>query len=280
MAALVLDALLAAAKITLLVFVMMVVVDVVNVLARGRFKARVAGGPWRQYLIASFLGVTPGCLGAFANVSMYVHGNLSFGAIVAGMIATSGDESFVMLSLFPGTAVALFALLMVLGVVLGWVTDHVANRLGIRPCEDCQLDEYHPGEASSSAHYLRQHIWHHIVRVHVWRVFTWSFGALLVVHAGLQFCDLEAFLSNHMLLVLLLAALVAVVPESGPHLMFVMLFAEGLVPFSVLLTSSIVQDGHGLLPLLSYSVRDTARVKVFNLVFGIVIGAVVYGLGW
>ena len=34
-------------------------------------------------------GATPGCLGAFMNVSLYVHGMISFGAIVGGTIATS-----------------------------------------------------------------------------------------------------------------------------------------------------------------------------------------------
>jgi len=56
---------------------------------------------------------------------------------------------------------------------------------------------------------------------------------------------------------------------------FVMLYARGIVPFSVLLTASFVQDGHGMLPLLSYSVRDSVLVKTFNLVYGLFIG---YGL--
>ena len=34
--------------------------------------------------LASFLGSTPGCLGAFMNVSLYIHGTISFGAIVGG----------------------------------------------------------------------------------------------------------------------------------------------------------------------------------------------------
>jgi len=73
--------------ITLFVFVMMVLVDYINVMTRGRLSLNVRGGRWRQYFLASFLGATPGCLGAFLNVSFYVHGLLSFGAIAAGMIA-------------------------------------------------------------------------------------------------------------------------------------------------------------------------------------------------
>lgn len=48
-----------------------------------------------------------------------------------------------------------------------------------------------------------------------------------------------------------------IIPESGPHLIFVMMYAQGLVTFSVLFTTSFVQDGHGMLPLLSYSLKDS-----------------------
>jgi hypothetical protein len=63
-----------------------------------------------------------------------------------------------------------------------------------------------------------------------------------------------------------------VIPESGPHLVFVMLFAEGAIPFSVLVTSSVVQDGHGILPLLAESRREFVRVKAINMIAGLVLG--------
>jgi len=79
--------------------------------------------------------------------------------------------------------------------------------------------------------------------------------------------------------VLLIAALLGIVPESGPHMVFVMMYAQGLVPFSVLLTSSFVQDGHGMLPLLSYSIRDSVLVKLLNLIFGVTVGGIFFALG-
>lgn len=334
-----------ALTITFFVFVMMVVVDYINVVTRGRLSVMVRGGQWRQYLTASLLGSTPGCLGAFMNVSFYVHGLLSFGAICAGMIATSGDEAFVMLAMFPDKALLLFGILFVLGLVSGRVIDGGVRLLGIRPCEACDLHQIHREEAklvrSSSKepvlphlkaisaprvllllglvlfgvavtlgyvgpatwnwqrilllalepvilflvvtapeHYLKEHIWDHIVWEHLWRVFAWTFGALLVIQLGLKYWDLESFVRAHMLWVLVIAGLVAIIPESGPHLLFVSMFANGLIPFSVLLTSSVVQDGHGLLPLLSYTVRDTVLIKAFNLAIGLGLGVILYSLGW
>jgi hypothetical protein len=271
----VLDAL----KITGLVFVMMALMDLLNVAAKGGMASIVRGGRWRQYVIASFLGATPGCLGAFADVSMYMHGGLTFGALVGGMIATSGDEAFVMLSLFPRVALVLFVLLFGAGVVSGWLVDRTAPRLSFPILERCCSETYHPGEASGG-HYARHHIWEHILGVHLWRVFLWTAGALLLVRLGTQWWHLEGFVTDHALWMLLLGALVGIIPESGPHLIFVTLFAEGLLPFSVLFTSSFVQDGHGILPLLSHSVKDAALVKTINLFLGLGVGLTLYALGW
>ena len=62
--------------ITFFVFVMMLVVDFIDSTSKGRMSEIIKGGPWRQYTLASLLGSTPGCLGAFMNVSLYVHDQL------------------------------------------------------------------------------------------------------------------------------------------------------------------------------------------------------------
>lgn len=328
--------------ITAFVFTMMMIVDYINVLSKGKMGSWVRGGPWRQYSIASFLGATPGCLGAFMNVSFYIRGLLSFGAIVGGMIATSGDEAFVMLTLFPIKALGLFGLLFVLGIIVAWLTDKIAPLLKIRSCEACQLSELHYDEEcrcfehpitnnfakisfarfllltllitfiiffstgvigpaswdwqkitlisllsiatliviTVPDHYLEEHIWQHIGKRHIWRVFLWTFAALLIVNIGLKYWNLGSFVQTNMGWILLIGGLVGLIPESGPHMIFVMMFSKGLIPFSVLLTSSIVQDGHGMLPLLSYTVKDSILIKIFNLFFGLILGAILYSIGW
>jgi hypothetical protein len=325
--------------ITVFVFAMLMLVDYVNVLSRGKMTSAIRGGRLRQYVVSSFLGATPGCLGAFMNVSFYVHGLMSFGAIVGGMIATSGDEAFVMLAMFPSKAILLFGILFVLGIILAWVADGVASILKLEPCQECQLSQVHEGivchffdtddimghfrklslarfvllllliiflygiasgfigtedwdwkrvtfvallsltlfiVVTVPDHYLEEHIWTHIAKEHLWRIFLWSFFAILIIDIGFRYWDLETFVKGHMVWVLLIASLVAVIPDSGPHLIFVVMFSKGLIPFSVLLASSIIQDGHGMLPLLSYTVRDSILVKLFNLFFGLSIGIILY----
>jgi hypothetical protein len=60
---------------------------------------------------------------------------------------------------------------------------------------------------------------------------------------------------------------------------FVMLYAQGVVPFSVLFTTSFVQDGHGMLPLLSYSLKDSIMIKTLNLGFGLAVGGLLFAFG-
>ena len=328
--------------VTVFVFVMMLITDYINVLSKGKLNTVMRGGLWRQYTLSSFLGATPGCLGAFMNVSFYTRGLLSFGAIVGGMIATSGDEAYVMLALFPKTAVLLFGFLFILGILLAALSDKVAQFLRIKPCEECKLALLHTDDEECRCfalkkwdvsspimyvriillflliafllliglgiigpkqfgwekitllslllftlfviftvpdHFLKMHIWEHIVKKHIWRVFLWTFFALLFVQIGMHYWNLEHFVNSHLTWVLLISAFVGIIPESGPHLVFVAMFSQGFIPFSILLTSSIVQDGHGMLPLLSYSIKDSLLIKLFNLVFGIGIGLIFYLMG-
>jgi len=340
-----------ALMITFFVFVMMVLVDFINTASNKRMGDLLQGGQWRQYMLTSILGSTPGCLGAFMNVSLYVHGMISFGAIVGGMIATSGDEAFVMLVQFPGTALFLFTLLFLLGIVFAWISDRLIKILGITPCESCLSSQCEQCESQMSdqeaignyfqaanitgnlkslsfirflfivlissffalvvtgilgpaiwnwkritfaalsftvfyialaapEHYLHDHIWNHIIKKHILRVFLWTLGALLFVDLGLQAWHLESFVHQNMIWILVVAALVGMIPESGPHLVFVMMYAKGMIPFSVLLTTSFIQDGHGMLPMLSYSLKDSVLIKIFNLVFGLGIGSILFMLGF
>ena len=366
-----------ALMITGFVFVMMLVIEYLNVCTQGNWEQVVGRWTWGQSAFCAFLGVLPGCLGAFAVSSLYSHRVVTLGALVAAMIATCGDEAFLMLALFPGRALLIFACLFVLGVAVGTVidlllkarktrptTDLVANRpthaeevecihfsrasvwtqwrrcspqrgwltvflvvfvlgvvsgrlgharLGVSAQDDDQLhvDEHVESVAVAEAeaeagahghaagwswvrvtllivgligllivvtvpdHFLDEHLWNHLVRVHIWRIFLWTLGSLLVVHLLVDRIDLEAAIHMHRLPILLLACLIGLIPESGPHMVFVTLYAQGAIPFSILLASCIVQDGHGMIPLLAHSRRAFVAVKAVNLAVGLAVGLLV-----
>ena len=126
--------------------------------------------------------------------------------------------------------------------------------------------------ATASEHFIKDHLWKHVLKRHMVSIFLWTFGTLMVCQAGMQYLDIGHWISNNMAMVILLAVLVGIIPESGPHLIFVTLFAQGVLPFYVLLVNSIVQDGHSALPLLAESKMSFAKAKLINIAVGLIIG--------
>ena len=121
-------------------------------------------------------------------------------------------------------------------------------------------------------HFLQEHLWEHVIKVHLPKIFFWSFGIILAITILDNLVDIHDIVSENPYIVLLLAILIGIIPQSGPHLIFVLLFASGSIPMSILLASSIVQDGHGALPLLAESRRAFFLSKGIKIVLGIAIG--------
>jgi hypothetical protein len=61
---------------------------------------------------------------------------------------------------------------------------------------------------------------------------------------------------------------------------FVTLYAQGSIPLSILLASSVVQDGHGMLPMLADSRRAFVLIKAINLTVGLAMGAAALAVGF
>lgn len=331
-----------AITITAFVFVMMLLVEYLNVLTRGEWQKKLLSSGWKKYFIAALLGIVPGCLGPFMVVAMYSHRMLTFGALVTAMIATSGDETFVMLAMIPKTTFILSGVLLVMAIAVGALTDVIANKksgkatacphMEIHEEETCQcfpgtkiFEQWKDCSAARGVltlllvvltlaliagqlgpsqwnyiritllvihfialfivttvpdHFLEEHLWKHVARVHVPRIFIWTLGALVLMKLLTHHLHLENEMLAGKWVILIIACLVGLIPESGPHLIFVMLFAEGSIPFSILIASSIVQDGHGMLPLLAHSRRTFFNVKMINLLAGLLVGAIMMGLGF
>ena len=128
-------------------------------------------------------------------------------------------------------------------------------------------------------HFLEKHLWGHIIKKHFSKIFLWTFFTLLVVALLIKHYDLSQLIHQNLLWVLVVAILIGIIPESGPHLIFVILFANGTLPFSILLASSIVQDGHGSLPLLAESRKAFVVIKLLNMAVGLIIGLAGIALG-
>lgn len=379
------DSLRNAVLITGMVVTMMMMIEALNIESRGMFFKGLRKTKLGQVIVASLLGSIPGCMGGFAAVSLYTHRMLSFGALTAMLIATSGDESFVMLAMFPDKALLIFAISFVTAVVVGYITDLVHDRIHRKHCkktnhEDCgdtghcvngyelhneENDEnaavrntkrhfswkravlsiglaafitalatgrlehehegheghhhecteqcVHDGEVHShngpethnhsinlldeawmnvlfaalsvimllviifgSDHFVNEHLWHHVIVKHLPSIFGWTVGVLLTVGIILNFWDLSEWVSDNVVTMILIAAAIGFIPESGPHMIFVTLFAAGIIPMPVLLASCISQDGHASIPLLAESKKSFVYAKLLNFAVAVVIAMLVH----
>lgn len=323
--------------ITSFVLVMMLLVDFFNVLGQGAWTQLIRRSAWMQILMAALLGAIPGCLGVYAVVALYSHQLLGFGALLAAMIASIGDEAFLLFSLEPRTGVQLMLILLLLSVSVGGLVqlltkrkqalnpppDHleihhghdrgilsfqhvqatftsfdwrkvlllvilalvsvlIASGLGHAHHHDCDthgsiLEHHHPAWiavvfliASLSAlllilffspHFVREHVWGHIIKKHFAKIFLWIFGSLLLIYFVSEALDLELWMDANREWLYVIAILVGLLPVSGPHMVFVSFYAMGALPLSVLLVNSIVQDGHGALLLLAENKKAFLLMK-------------------
>ncbi|MBN1447110.1 MAG: arsenic efflux protein [Bacteroidetes bacterium] len=327
--------------ISIFVFFMMLLIEYINVQTQGRWKQLLQSSRWGQYLFSAVMGALPGCLGAFTMVSLFAHRSVSFGALVTVMIATSGDEAFVMFSLFPLDAAWLTLLLFAIGVSAGYLTDQIWQRpptiTGTHDfdvheeavCRCFPRDEFrhqllHPTLpravflllfvgilaallggvsglpiggwkhttftvitvvllfilATVPDHFLEEHLWRHILKQHLPRIFLWTFGALFFLQFIETYVDVGAWVNERPLVVLAIGVLIGIIPESGPHLLLTTMYADGSLPFAILLANSIVQDGHGMLPLLAASRRVFIATKLINIAVGIIAGLVALALSF
>ncbi len=121
-------------------------------------------------------------------------------------------------------------------------------------------------------HFIKEHLWGHVIKKHLPRIFLWTFGAFVLIYVLEGYLDIEQWISNNVIWMLVIAVLIGIIPESGPHLIFLTLFVNGTIPFSILIASSIVQDGHGALPLLAESRKSFIYMKGINMIVGFIVG--------
>ena len=110
-----------------LVTVIMMMIESLNIESKGLIFKGLRQTRIGQVIIGAFLGSIPGCMGGCATGSLYTHKIFSFGALVAMMIASSGDEAFFMLATITdiNVVILIFTVLFITGVVVGMVVDLV-----------------------------------------------------------------------------------------------------------------------------------------------------------
>lgn len=325
------------------VLMLMIIIEYVNVRTSGKWNQGVVKNNFFQLLSSIFLGLTPGCAGTFAVVSLYSHNFLSFFALLAATIATFGDEAFVIFSSSPETALKLILWLSILAIVLGLffmlikikpksnlekhfethdedcckhnhvfdISHHFRKitierafliatilliTLNILFPEDNEHEHsfFSPESIvffilsfvslfiviSVPEHFLKEHIWGHVLKKHFVRLFSWSLGTIFAIQLLQMFYPLEQFVSDNLTTMLILSVLIGMLPISGPHLLFFTLFMQGLIPFSILLSNSLVQEGHAGIPLLAEDKKAFVWIKLIKITVAMIMGLIAIKFGF
>ena len=95
----------------------------------GRFVSWIRENKRLQPAIGALMGLTPGCGGAIIVMPMYARGYVTYGTVIATLIATLGDAAFVLIgavfqdSAFITPVIAVHATSFIVGVVWGYGVD-------------------------------------------------------------------------------------------------------------------------------------------------------------
>jgi len=74
-------------------------------------------------------------------------------------------------------------------------------------------------------------------------------------------------------------ALIGLIPGCGPQIIFVALFAKGLLPFSALFANAVSQDGDALFPLIVMNRRSALWATVVTTIPALICGLLLYFAG-
>ena len=124
----------------------------------GRFVSAITQSKRWQPVFGALLGVTPGCGGTIFLMPLFIRGSVTFGAVVAALIATTGDSSFVMIAGIPRQYIVVSAIAVLVGIITGYVID--GTKIGVKLRE-----AYERNRRSKSELKKRHSKAHHTVRV-------------------------------------------------------------------------------------------------------------------
>lgn len=374
--------------------------EYVNIKKSGKLVKYIENSKGLQPLIAAVLGLTPGCGGAIFLMPLYLRGTITFGAIVAVLMATMGDSAFVLIAERPLVYVWVTIISFVVAVLSGYLIDYFKIGSRFVPLKKEKVDkkhlkEYHQ-EHQHSEHGLicdsseLPHLGHNegdeidlalhhkspinpgtigykithsgfalywififvglvfgimaltgievgeypivvilgvigVILSILWTylnkkvvinhsheemehklfsiketfihtasetafVITWVFIALLAYNLsvlllgsgdyGLGEIKIETVMLGVGILSIVIGSLVGIIPGCGPQIIFVSLFAQGMIPFSALVANAISQDGDALFPLLVMNRKSAFWASFINTIAGLAIGLILYYFGF
>ncbi len=112
-------------EVTVFVGAVLLLFGYIDFLQQGAFVETIERLKKYQPIIGALLGIIPGCGGSIFLMPLYLRGTVTFGTVVATLIATSGDSAFVMLTQIPKDFIAVTLICFVTGIIVGYIVDYL-----------------------------------------------------------------------------------------------------------------------------------------------------------
>ncbi|WP_350344296.1 putative manganese transporter [Proteinivorax tanatarense] len=342
----------------------------INYRKSGRFIKSIESSKRFQPVLGALLGLTPGCGGAVFVMPLFFKGNVTFGTVVATLMATMGDSAFVLIPTSPYHYILVCILSFIPAVITGYIVDKTslgtfimgkykermailkgqkkttkpkpnltpvqqknglkltyifwaliavglvfgtmeilmidigevssflgefADIIGITGTLLClgimfkgkkwlRDDSIESQEAKSKS--LKATLKHSTLEtafVTTWVLVGFMAFELLVLGAGggdyaAGEQVIEGVLLTAGLASVFVAVAVGIIPGCGPQIIFVALFAQGLVPFAALIANAISQDGDALFPVLAMDRRSAIYATLINKIPALAMGLFIFWL--
>ena len=127
--------------VTVFVAAMVLLFSWLQYITAGKFVDTIRNNTVMQPVIGALMGITPGCGGAIVMMPMYARGYVTYGTVIATLIATLGDAAFVLIgvaitdSSFIAPVIAVHLISLIVGISWGYLVDVMKitprNPLGI-----------------------------------------------------------------------------------------------------------------------------------------------------
>ncbi|PCH70735.1 MAG: hypothetical protein COC06_03530 [Bacteroidales bacterium] len=368
----------------------------INYKRQGRFVQSLENSKKWQPVFGSLLGLSPGCGGAIFVMPLYLKGTVTFGTVVATLIATMGDSAFVLMSTLPKK----YLLVSFISIIVAIITGYIVDKLNIDRKFICRKQKLiHKLEGTKKQHSVLEkelvnkglhqdcmcHIghkegdnidillhhnqqkqeakWvHAFTHQYAYKAFwilasiglilgvlllfqikintnlgipylgfiigiagtlfsavymiinkkivkndtheeeeskifslketlihsaedtafvnTWVFVAYVIYEIAVFAVGGEPVVREWMtsagVISVIIGAAIGLIPGCGPQIIFVSLYAQGMLPFSALLANALSQDGDALFPLLAIDKKSSLIATIITTIPALIVGLTVY----
>lgn len=272
-----LDALIDSAKILAFVFIFHFLFSFVEDKVVRILEGKKRLGP----VVGSVFGLIPECGTSIVASSLFGHGHISIGTLVAVFLSCSDEALPILFSSFSSTwymSFVLIGLKLGIAIIIGLTTDLIFFKFNSNideHLEECDHDEgVHHGccghEIEGNGNKWKEHLLHPLL--HSFKVFgivfvlNFIFGTI-IYYVGEE--NISNFLLSNFTLSPLLATLVGLIPNCASSVLLSTLYIQGALPFGALLSGLLVNAGLGILMLF----KNKSKLKEALIVLAICIAS-------